>query len=276
MISAFVCTRSGGSAAASAVACVAADRGRELELSQEDVGAREVVDRHVVGSAQGVEPDDLDIVRVHRDVGGLAEEGEPTAVRAHHDIVVARGSPGSVEQHRVDAGAALDHVAALTRIPLERVVATAETPGVVAPAAIDVVVAAAALELLCARATLQRVAAVLTGDRGRDGVGERSVRVVDAESVGPVAARDLDRRHVGAQDGRLGRPVVAEVDLEPRRVTGLQAQCDGVGSVARVHEQPAVVELYPLAAGAIVVGGRRRRDGEGGEHGAKGEKGVAL
>ena len=101
-------------------------------------------------------------------------------------------------------------------------------------------------------------------------------KIVDAEGVGPVAALDLDRRHVGAQDGRLGRAVVAEVDLDPRRVTGLQAQCDRVGSVAGLHEQPAVVELDPLAAGGIVAGGRGRRDGEGGKHGAKGEQGVAL
>ena len=143
---------------------------------QQDVGAREVVDSDVVRTTEGVEPDDLDIVRVHRDVGGLAEEGEPTAVRAHHDVVVARGSPGSVEQHRVEAGAPLDHVTALARIPLERVVATAETPGVVAPAAVDVVLAAAGLELFGARATLQPVAAVLAGDRGRDRVGECAVR----------------------------------------------------------------------------------------------------
>ena len=63
---------------------------------------------------------------------------------------------GAVEQHRVGAGLALDDVAAVARVPDERVVAGAQQRHVVAAAAGDQVVAVAAE---------QHVVAVAAGDR---------------------------------------------------------------------------------------------------------------
>ncbi len=106
-----------------------------------DVGAGQVVDRDRVGAAERVEVDSLDAVRVHRDVPRVAEEPQPVAVRRQVDLL---GRGGAVEHHRVRAVLALDRVAAVARVPDERVVAGAEERDVVAAVAVDRVVAGAA------------------------------------------------------------------------------------------------------------------------------------
>ena len=73
-----------------------------------------------VGAAEGVEVDGLDAGGVHRDVAGVAEEPEPASVGGDVDLF---GRGCAVEDHRVVAVLALDDVAAVARIPDERVVA---------------------------------------------------------------------------------------------------------------------------------------------------------
>ena len=65
----------------------------------------------------------------------------------------------AVELHLVGAGLALDGVAAVARVPLERVVAGAEQGHVVAAAAVDEVVAVAADQRVVALAADDRVVA---------------------------------------------------------------------------------------------------------------------
>ena len=88
-----------------------------------DVGAGQVVDRDVVGAAQGVELDLLDAVEIHGDVGDVAGEAHAPAVGRDVDLLV---DVGAVEQQRVVAVLALDRVAAVAGVPHERVVAGAE------------------------------------------------------------------------------------------------------------------------------------------------------
>ena len=138
-----------------AVAGAAADGG-EVDVVWAHVRAAEVVDGHLVGAAEGVEVDDLDVFGVHRDLAGVTEEREPLSVRREGDF----SPPASVEQHRVAALPALDRVAALAGIPAKRVFVVAEAGGVVALAADDRVVVVAALERLGAESAVQRVVAV--------------------------------------------------------------------------------------------------------------------
>ena len=73
----------------------------------------------------------LDIVQVHGDGGDVAEKARALAVGRDVDVFA---DVGAVEQQRVDAGLAFDGVAAVARIPPERVVAGAEQRDVVAAA----------------------------------------------------------------------------------------------------------------------------------------------
>ena len=108
-----------------------------------DIRAGQVVDRDGVGAAERVEVDLLDAVGVHRDVADVAEEPQPGAVGGQVDVLV---DVRAVEEHRVVAVLALDDVAAVARIPGERVVAGAEEGDVRAAVAVDRVVAVAAEE----------------------------------------------------------------------------------------------------------------------------------
>ena len=105
---------------------------RQVEVDLGDVGAGQVVDGDGVGAAEGVEVDLLDAVEVHGDVADVAGEPDPAAVGRDVDVL---GDVGAVEQQRVGAGLALDGVAAVARVPDERVVAGAEKRHVVALAA---------------------------------------------------------------------------------------------------------------------------------------------
>ena len=57
-----------------------------------DVGAGQVADHDVVGAAERVEVDALDVVEVHRHVGDVAEEQRPPAVGDDVDVLGARPS----------------------------------------------------------------------------------------------------------------------------------------------------------------------------------------
>ena len=109
---------------------------------------------------------------------------------------------GAVEDHRVGAGLAFDGVAAIARIPHERVVARAQLREVVAPVAVDRVVAVSAEQRLDAHGAGDRVvsgaAVERQGDRlGRE-VGRRdrvvAVETVDSERVGRVLVLDRHPR----------------------------------------------------------------------------------
>ena len=104
------------------VAGDAAECAGEVGVDGADIGAGEVVDGDRVGAAERVEVDRLDAVGVHRDGTGVAEEPQPVSVGREVDVL-CRG--GAVEDHRVVAGLAFDGVAAIARIPHERVVARA-------------------------------------------------------------------------------------------------------------------------------------------------------
>ena len=106
-----------------------------------DVGPREVVDGNVVGAAKGVESRSVEAVEVHRDIGAVA--GRTDVVRRDVDFLV---EVGGVEENGIDAGLALDHVAAVAGVPLEDVVAGAQMGDVVAAVAVDEVVIVAAEE----------------------------------------------------------------------------------------------------------------------------------
>ena len=125
----------------------------EIEVDLDHVGAAHVVDDDVVGAAQGVEVDRLDVVEVHRHVGDVAGEEHAPAVGRDFDVL---GDGGAVEQHRVEAGLALDGVVVVTRVPDEGVVAGAHQRRVVAVAAVDKVAALAAEEQVGAEAAVHR------------------------------------------------------------------------------------------------------------------------
>src|ERR1700738_720826 len=127
--------------------------GAEVERDLRDTGAGKVTDRDVVGTAAGVELDVLYAVQIHGDVGNVAGEFHVPMVGRDADVLV---DIRAVEQERVDAGTAIDHVVAVTRIPDEGVVAGTELRGVAAAPTSDEIVAVAAD---------QRVVDVTAGDR---------------------------------------------------------------------------------------------------------------
>ena len=156
-----------------AVALAAARRRRQVEVDLLDVGAGEVVDRDGVGAAQGVELDVLDAVEVHGDVADVAEQPHPRAIGRDVDVL---GDVGAVEHQRVGAGLALDGVAAVARVPDERVVAGAEQGHVVAAAAVDDVVAVAAEQRVVALAADDGVVAGAAVDGEADDAGRQGRR----------------------------------------------------------------------------------------------------
>ena len=174
------------------------------------VGAGEVVDRDRVGTAERAEVDRLDVVHVHRDVRHVAEEAQPLAVGGHVD---ALGDVGAVEQQRVDAGLAFDGVAAVARIPDERVVAGAQERQVVAAVAVARVVSVAAEQGLDAPAAGERVVSCAAvqgqGDRpGRERRGRDRVvaaETVDVELVGRLLVLNRHERPPGRRRPRLRR-----------------------------------------------------------------------
>ena len=95
----------------------------EVDGDLRHAGSGQVVDRDGVGAAQGVELDVLDAVEVHGDVADVAGQPHPPAIGRDVDVLV---DVGAVEHQRIGAGLAFDDVAAVARVPDERVVAVAE------------------------------------------------------------------------------------------------------------------------------------------------------
>ena len=201
-----------------------------------DLGCGQVVRSDRVGAAERVDVDLLHAVGVHRDVGDVAEEPEPASVRRQVDLL---GDVGAVEDHRVGAALALDGVAAVARIPRERVVAGAQERDVAAPVSVDRVVPRAADQRLCSGASGERVVSDSAVDRRRDGVGEDAVALVDAHGVVAAAGVDVDLRDVRPVEAEDGR-AVTDVDLERAGLAGLQAKRDRVALLGAFDLQHAV------------------------------------
>ena len=235
------------------VADQAAERAGEVEVDLADAGAGEVVDGDGVGAAEGVEVDGLDAGGVHRDVAGVAEEPEPASVGGDVDLF-RRG--GAVEDHRVVAVLALDDVAAVARIPHERIVAGAHQCLIGAPVAVDRVAAAGADQRLRSGATGQGVVPVATVERRRDRVREDAVRLVDAHRVVAVTCVEVDAVDVVAPEVERMLPCVSDVDLEHVGPVGLEAKHDGVVAPRPLDRQHAVLQLRVLEL--LVLGSRRR------------------
>src|SRR5262249_15251032 len=123
---------------------------------------------------------------------------------------------------------AFDRVAAVARVPDERVVARAEVRDVAAAVPVDRIVAGAAVQRLRSGAAGDRVVATTSVDRRRDGVGERAVGVVDPQPVVSAAPRDLDRLDRARWEAGVGRAVVADVHLDDGGVAGSEPKRDRI------------------------------------------------
>ena len=135
------------------VAGGATERGGEIDVDLRHVRPAQVVDHDVVGAAERIEVDLLDVVEVHGDVRDIAEEQHAAAICRDIDVL---GDVGAVEEERVHAVLAFDGVVVVTRVPDEHVVARAHEGSVVAIAAVDQVVALAAEEQVCAETAVHR------------------------------------------------------------------------------------------------------------------------
>ena len=161
------------------------------------------------------------------------------------DDVDALGDGGAVEQHRVEAGLALERVVVVARVPDEGVVAVAHERVVVAVAAVDQVVALAAEERVDTEAAVHReLDAVGLQRRGVDGVV--AARAVERQPVvGLLLEEDVDRG-------------VQPEDVDPAGVAGgaehvgaLRAvDRDGVGRSVAAAVRTAQVELGVDEVGA--------------------------
>ena len=179
-----------------AVADRSAQRRRQVDHHLLHVGAGHVADHDVVGAAERVEVDALDIVQVHGD--GRRRRGRSAARAPLAEDVDVLAGVGAVEQQRVDAGLALDGVVAVARIPLERIVAGAEQarrrcPGRRRRSRCR------RRRSACRRPALPRIvslpappSSVSLIDAGREGRGRQ--RVVAAEAVDRRACRWRPRR----------------------------------------------------------------------------------
>ena len=95
----------------------------KIDVDVLDVGLGEVVHRDGVRPALSVDVDGLHVVEIHGDVADIAGQQGVAAVGRQGHVL---GDVGAVEQQCVVARLAVDRVAALARVPDERVVAGAE------------------------------------------------------------------------------------------------------------------------------------------------------
>ena len=223
-----------------------------------DAGPLEVVDVDDVVAAQRVDVDGLDAVEVHRDGPDVAGQTCAAPVGRHAEALVRAAA---VEGHRVRAPAPLDGVAAVARVPDEAVVARTEVGDVVAAVAVDRVVAAVTVEPLGAAAAADGVVATLAVDTRRDGGGEGTIGVVDADLVVAAAALDADPVDLVAGDHEVGAAVVADVDVDLVGSARVQAQGEPVAGPRALRDQGLALE----ADGGRRVGLRRGQSEHAGD-----------
>ena len=162
----------------------------------------------------------------------VRKKREPVPVRRQLDLL---GDVGAVEAHRVGAGLAFDRVAAVARIPDERVVACAHEGPVGSSVAVDRVVPVAAEQQVGALAAGERVVTRAAVERQRDCLGcehRRRQRVVptepaDSELVTRVLM--LNRDH---------RPQTGDGDTR-----GVAADRDRVVRIRAVHLDAVVLTV---------------------------------
>ena len=170
---------------------------------------------------------------------------------------------GAVEQHRVGAVLALDGVAAVARIPDERVVAGAEEREVVAAVAVDRVVAGAAARRLDALGAGDRVVSGAAVERQGDRLRCEMCRVEDVVAVEPVDGeliarllvldRNLRRQAGHGDTGGVSADV--EVSLPLVALTITWSVCAVAGVAAECGGQVGVDGL-DVGAGQVVDGDR--------------------
>src|SRR5262249_27405471 len=134
------------------VAGATARRTRQVNVHASDVGARQVVDGDRIGAAERGDVDLLDPVDVHGHKADVAEQPQPAAVGRQVNVLIGSGA---FDLQRIGATLAFDDIAAVARVPIERIVAGAHEGHVVAAATDDGVIAVAAD---------QHVGAVAAGD----------------------------------------------------------------------------------------------------------------
>ena len=172
---------------------------------------------------------------VHRDVAEVAEQSHPLPVGGDVDVLVA---VAAVEQHRVGARLALDHVAAVARIPLHRVATGSQHRVIVALVAVDEVVVVAAE---------QDVGAVTADDR----VVARTSVDGDTDECGQVPRRrEAVNATVGVDDESFGG---ADVNGERRRGDAVEADTCAVGRRRELLGAITTVDLDGVASLTALV-----------------------
>src|SRR5436305_2114489 len=84
---------------------VAGRRGAvEVQVDLRNIRSGQIIDRDGVGTAERVEVNLLDTVEVHRDVGDVTREPDPSTVGRDSDIL---SNVRTVEDHRVGASLSL-------------------------------------------------------------------------------------------------------------------------------------------------------------------------
>src|SRR5262245_19247011 len=244
-----------GHAVGGSVALAASRGPRQVDGDLRHAGSGEIVDRDVVRAACGVDLDLLDPVEVHGDAANVTGGAHATAVGGDVHVLA---DVGAVEDEPIRASPALDDVAAVARIPDERIVAVAKQGRVVAAAAgdgvaaiaaeqdigalapDDGVVAGAAIEGQChivgrQRRRRERIVAGASGDdervdRLRPGDGDDRRQAGDGQSA--VLALYLD--HVvalGAGDGHGVRREVAGAAAGHRCQVDRDLRHSGAGQI---------------------------------------------
>jgi hypothetical protein len=232
----------------------AADRG-EFAHDLGDIGPAQVADHEVVDTAEGVRDDRLDVVEVHRDRGHVAEEAHAPAVGGGVHVLVG---VASVEDHLVRAVLTLDDIAAVARVPLERVGSRAEEGDVVALLAVREVVAVSADQQVHSVASEQRVVARAAVDRDPDQGGQ-----VPGRGGAVVAAVRVEHEPLGRADVDRERRGIEAVEPHARPVRGggellgaaAAVDLDGVLGAATLVEVGVVTGVPDHAVGAALPEG---------------------
>ncbi len=192
----------------------AAGHGRQILDHLLHAGPGHVVDRQGIVSTERGHAYLLERGEAHADRSDVTREAGARAVGREANLLVR---VAAVEGQRVEALAAVDLVAAVGRVPDEPIVAGAERRDVIAAVAVNDVLAGCADQLVGAPSPQELIGAVLPVDARRSRGGQLDPGVVDAHAVVAGAREDADAVEPSAGDPEVGRPVVADVDLERRR-----------------------------------------------------------
>ena len=120
---------------------------------------------------------------------------------------------------------------------------------VVAVAALERLVLGRDLDLPPCSESLPSPPAIVVGIESVNAPFASSMRM---ESL-PSPTLDVDRGDVAAREREVGRAVVADVDLDPAGIAGLQAKRDRVAVIAALDVERAVLERGPDAVDLVVV-----------------------